>query len=208
MSFICGSAKLQLKWSENQEKQSRMLALQGSSIRTDPSPQTEPTQGPCIPIIEEPCIPIIEEPQSPEPNPDSIPDIEELPFNIGNSSSRFSEIIGELCAIVDVKKTLLDLNCEPAPDTFVLPLTDTEVLKPQVLETNMHKVPTVGNGTEVALERTQVEGGLEEPLSQGVADEFINHIPSHELILLPPQAPLAPAPKLKNVQRLRTVHYV
>lgn len=226
MSLICGSAKLLLKWPEKQEKQSRMLALQGStslSAETEPTQYSTLTQGHCIPIIGKSCIPIIEEPRSPEPNPDSIPDIEELPFNVefdtirrlleidsGSPSSGFSEVTGELCSFLDLKQTLLDLNCEPKPDTVVLPPVDTEMLQPQVLEMNMKKVPTAGNCTEVDLERTvvTVEDGEEEPASQGVTDEYTNHIPSQELILVPPQPYLAPAPKLKNVQRLRTVHFV
>jgi hypothetical protein len=40
------------------------------------------------------------------------------------------------------------------------------------------------------------------------SSEDSNIIPSQELILLPPHACRLPAPELKNIHRLRTVHYV
>jgi len=40
------------------------------------------------------------------------------------------------------------------------------------------------------------------------ATTSINDAPSREVIILPPEAASIPVPKLKNIERLRTVHYV
>jgi len=99
-----------------------------------------------------------------------------------------------------------------------------ELEEDEVMEPNMNKMATLENtavapdNAEVIIEEfmdssiNTVVGALEYTrinieMESVVTDDF-KHLPSQELILLPPQSSLAPAPKLKNVQRLRTVHFV
>lgn len=158
----------------------------------------------------------------------SIPDIEDLALDFdcgagvsvhtGNHGPPRSEagslVTGELCMNnVDVKRTrLLDLNREPEPETYVLPATvSVDVGKGGVDHVSMKTVPTMRHYKDTTLENIiTLEAAVEDDvqvLPGGVPDDF-QHLPSQELILLPPQASLAPAPKLKSIQRLRTVHFV
>lgn len=47
----------------------------------------------------------------------------------------------------------------------------------------------------------------EQPNSTQAISLFVDE-PSKEVVLLPPEAAFLPVPKLKNIERLRTVHYV
>lgn len=220
------SAKLLLKGPGKQENQSTTIfALQGTEPTTV---QTESTQCSTLSSTKQlSCIPIIEEPRSPEPNTRdmSIPDIEELPLDSLDCDTR-AEVSVEIVSIfpsgsaagsfvTGVLCMNLDLNRVPEPDIYVLPATVDAVVnleKRGMDHVNMKTVATVKNNTQAALEnitQATIEDDVEVlPGSQaGVPDDF-KHLPSQELILLPPQASLAPAPKLKNIQRLRTVHFV
>lgn len=149
-------------------------------------------------------------------------------------SSGFSLIIEELRSRLDIKESLLDLDNDLEPDGLFeslptgadrvnLPVVELEENE-EVMELNVKEMATLENTAVspdnaeviieelmdlstntvvVVLENTQVT--IEEETE--VTDDF-RHLPSQELILLPPQSSLAPAPKLKNVQRLRTVHFV
>lgn len=148
-------------------------------------------------------------------------------------SSGFSLIIEELRSILDRTESSLKLNNDLEPDGLLeslptsidqgnLPVVEFEENE-EVIESNMNQMATLENiavapdnaeviieefmnlstsTADMALENTQVT--IEE---WAVTDDF-RHLPSQELILLPPQSSLAPAPKLKNIQRLRTVHFV
>ena len=49
---------------------------------------------------------------------------------------------------------------------------------------------------------------LQKRFQKSPLGEEFTCLPSQELVLLPPNAASFPAPQLKNVQRLRTIHYV
>jgi hypothetical protein len=141
--------------------------------------------------------------------------------------SGFSFIIGELRSILDLKETSLDVSSDPE---FVFPPSNSIYqLQPEFMEYEEEEAMEldINESTEAFLGNTRViieeaidlhvdtvvmaventhEVTIEEEI-EVVTDDF-KHLPSQELILLPPQASLAPAPKLKNVQRLRTVHFV
>lgn len=145
--------------------------------------------------------------------------------------SGFSFIIGELRSLLDIKEVSLDVSSDPESDEFAWPRTNSiHQWQPQVVEYEEEaameldiddKTGVFSEVTPVIIEEDMAlhldtavmavdlsihEVTIEEEI-EVVTDEF-KHLPSQELILLPPQASLAPAPKLKNVQRLRTVHFV
>lgn len=206
-----GSAKLLLKGPEQQEGRptinklptAQLLSIQHSTRSEDP------------------CVPIIEEPGSPERRTDcniSIPDIEDVPSHLAydSPSSGFSLIIEEqIYSVVDREESLhsFDLELEPAEILESLPVV---VEYEDVMGTTMNKMATAvaPDNAEVVIEEfmdLSLNASAitrEDKTEEWVVTDDFKHLPSQELILLPPHSSLAPAPKLKNIQRLRTVHYV
>ncbi|CAK9238588.1 unnamed protein product [Sphagnum troendelagicum] len=62
--------------------------------------------------------------------------------------------------------------------------------------------------TVVEMQVDSSETCLQNPPASSSSQVIIPDAPSQELVLLPPEAASIPVPKLKNVGRLRTVHYV
>lgn len=158
------------------------------------------------------CNPIIEEPSTPEEThlvDDTLPDIEDGPgsfyIELGTKSPQVSDSISYLnksrltmdhkVGHVDLNThqllgtgvAMLDMEASPSDNLNVAKVMDS--VKARQMDSNMGMT---------------IENVAEEPTSQVALSEF----QSQELILLPPQAAYIPVPQLKNIQRLRTVHYV
>ena len=132
--------------------------------------------------------------------------------------------------LLSIKESLLDVSSDPELAIPTLsPTISGDQLEPQVveyeeeeaMELDLKDMKEIFEGlledTRVIVEKavdsivdSTVENTLEVTIEEEteVVTEVFKHLPSQELILLPPHASLAPAPKLKNVQRLRTVHFV
>ena len=165
-------------------------------------------------------------------------DIEEVPFHIDHDTrcvpaetqieppSGFSFIIGELRSLLDIKETSLDKELDefasPPPSSIDQLQRQVVEYEEEPMELDINKTTGVffkntqviieeaivsnANTVVMPVENASQEVTIEEDM-EAATDDF-KHLPSQELILLPPHASLAPAPKLKNVQRLRTVHFV
>ncbi len=175
------------------------------------------------------CIPIIEEPSTPEQScaemvtDHLLPDIEDVPFreHIENLSaetaSLFSKDEEELVVQITpkpilavesdaFKAELLKLKADLDMDNDDVPmLMDTSFSLSQTITQNeTTKPPSV-----IELDDGDIMiNELVESTTILQSSEDSNIIPSQELILLPPHACRLPAPELKNIHRLRTVHYV
>lgn len=145
------------------------------------------------------CIPIIEEPNSPE----YVHDIEDAPFtenctNVETSCVKLSDVDPDLepslcpsdsLSMFDKPMVYVDLNETPTQDSE---------------ESRLEKT------TDNAVQKSEVsiEDVVDEAIPQSPLGEQVAHLPSQELVLVPPEVASFPAPPLKNVQRLRTIHYV
>lgn len=155
----------------------------------------------------QPCVPIIEEPSSPDTTIiDVVHDIEDYPFHI--QLDDFTESVQTHDVMIRMPEHigLLDLNVEPelpTPYSNNLPAPGWSVTEKIDPELNVDQ-PSIGWKLE-AMKSTDV-------IIEDLPDESVSQIPalipSQELILLPPQGHISPAPQLKSIQRLRTVHYV
>jgi hypothetical protein len=162
----------------------------------------------------QPCVPIIEEPSSPETTIiDVVHDIEDYPFHV--QLDDFSEPVQTHDVMIRMPECmgLLDLNVEPelpTPDSNNLSAPTWSVMEEKIDPELTVDQPSIGWKLE-AVKSTDViiEDLPDEPVSQIRVDGLVPAlIPSQELILLPPQGHIPPAPQLKSIQRLRTVHYV
>ncbi len=171
------------------------------------------------------CIPIIEEPSTPEMVTDHpLPDIEDVPFreHIENLSAETASLFskdeeGQLVVQITpkpilavesdaFKAELLKLKADLDMDNDDVPmLIDTSFSLSQTITQNeTTKPPSV-----IELDDGDIMiDELVESTTILQSSEDSNIIPSQELILLPPHACRLPAPELKNIHRLRTVHYV
>jgi len=137
------------------------------------------------------CIPIIEEPNSPE----YVPDIEDIPFTV-----TFTDVDTDYVDLPDV-----NLEFQPsARGGNVMYVELNEASTQNLREESSMETPITGVGHE---SEGCIEDVVEESIPQILGEE-VAHPPSQELVLLPPEAASFPAPPLKNVQRLRTIHYV
>lgn len=133
------------------------------------------------------CVPIIEEPNSPE----YIQDIEDIPFTEGTDS-------------VEVVEENIDLEPSARGGGSMLYVELNQTSVQHVSQEFCMDSPSKGAQQEP-------DGCIEavvEELTPQVPSEEVAFPNSRELVLLPPQAASYPAPQLKNVQRLRTIHYV
>lgn len=135
------------------------------------------------------CIPIIEEPNSPA----YVEDIEDTPVTVTMNRA-------------DVGTAYVELP-EFEPSAYGSSLVYVELNETSIQnvseESNMG-IPIKGAGQE---SEGCIEDVVEESIMR-VLNEEASHAPSQELVLLPPEAASVPAPLLKSVQRLRTIHYV
>ncbi|KAH9562566.1 hypothetical protein CY35_05G078200 [Sphagnum magellanicum] len=176
------------------------------------------------------CIPIIEEPSTPEQScaemvtDHPLPDIEDVLFreHIENLSAETASLFskdeeGQLVVQITpkpilavesdaFKAELLKLKADLDMDNDDVPmLIDTSLSLSQTITQNeTTKPPSV-----IELDDGDIMiDELVESTTILQSSEDSNIIPSQELILLPPHACRLPAPELKNIHRLRTVHYV
>lgn len=176
------------------------------------------------------CIPIIEEPSTPEQScaemvtDHPLPDIEDVPFrehieNLSAETVSLSSKDEEGQLVVQItpkpilavesdafKAELLKLKADLDMDNDDVPmLMDTSFSLSQTITQNETTRPPsvieLDDGDIVINELVESTIILQ-------SSEDSNIIPSQELILLPPHACRLPAPELKNIHRLRTVHYV
>jgi hypothetical protein len=133
------------------------------------------------------CVPIIEEPNSPE----YIQDIEDISFTEGTDSVELVE-----------ENIDLEPSARGGGSMLYVELNQTSAQ-------HMSQEFCMGSPSKGAQQEPEgcVEGVMEELMPQ-VPSEEVAFPYSQELVLLPPEAASFPAPQLKNVQRLRTIHYV
>lgn len=143
------------------------------------------------------CIPIIEEPNSPE----YVEDIEDHPFTM-NRTHHVGTTYVEL--LPDVNPEFEPSACGGGGGGGVLYVDLNEPSTQNVSEESNMGIPIKGAGQE---SEGCIEDVVEESIMR-VLDEEVSHPPSQDLVLLPPEAASFPAPLLKSVQRLRTIHYV
>ncbi len=93
-----------------------------------------------------------------------------------------------------------------------LPLSESAALISQQIATDNpkpdHLLEETTIMTVVEMQVDSSETCLQNPPASSSSQVVIPDAPSQELVLLPPEAASIPVPKLKNVGRLRTVHYV
>ncbi len=93
-----------------------------------------------------------------------------------------------------------------------LPSSESATLTLQQIATdNLKPGHLPGETTIMTVVEMQVDSSetcLQNPPASSSSQVVIPDAPSQELVLLPPEAASIPVPKLKNVGRLRTVHYV
>ena len=146
------------------------------------------------------CIPIIEEPSSPE----HVADIEDAPGSEDCTNG----------GIGDIELVEVDPDIEPSPGrSDSLTMLGNQLMYVEVNETPTPASADVGGETrtEDAVQETEVsiEDVVEEAMPQSAAlSEEVARLPSKELVLMPPAAASFPAPLLRTVERLRTIHYV
>lgn len=135
------------------------------------------------------CVPIIEEPNSPE----YIHDIEDIPFPLN-------------CADEEIEYVeLTEFNVEAEP---------SDCGGGGFVYVELNEPATQNGSEEFSMEIPIVqesEGCIEDVVEEvipPVVGEEVAHPPSQELVLLAPAAASFPAPPLKSVLRLRTIHYV
>lgn len=130
-------------------------------------------------------MPIIEEPNSPEYH---VQDIEDTPFTV-NCTDVDTDF-------VDLRDGILELEPSPSPS----PCCD------MYIELNETPTENVREGFNVEIPVLESEVCIEDDVEEIIP--LVAHAPSQELVLLRPEVASFPAPQLKNVQRLRTIHYV
>lgn len=165
------------------------------------------------------CQPIIEEPMTPESEADMTDcDIEDDPFSVeevevvsaielyrpeiqGQQDMHQQNNPNRCC---NLSTTLSELE-----NVHEMDMADSETL---AQEEAQPKVVRFGASGGQSLESAQVvvdcegEGGGFNVLTRAAV--LFSDAPSQEVVLLPPEAASIPVPKLKNIERLRTVHYV
>lgn len=140
------------------------------------------------------CIPIIEEPNSPE----YVHDIEEFPGFTVNCTDADRDCV----ELLDVNNLELEPSACGGSVVYVeLNETSTQYVSE---ESSIMEIPIKGAGQD---SEGCIEDAVEASNPQALGEE-VAHPPSLELVLLPPETASFPAPPLKNVQRLRTIHYV
>ncbi|KAG0612102.1 hypothetical protein M758_6G001700 [Ceratodon purpureus] len=144
------------------------------------------------------CIPIIEEPNSPE----YMHDIEDIALT-------------ENCTNVETSCVLSDVDPDLEPS--LCPRGSLSMFDKPMVHVDLNETSTqdneefiVENMTDDAVQETEmsIEDVVDEAILQSALGDQIAHLPSQELVLVPPEVASFPAPPLKNVQRLRTIHYV
>lgn len=176
------------------------------------------------------CIPIIEEPSTPEQScaemvtDHPLPDIEDVPFreHIENLSaetvSLFSKDVEGQLVVQITPKPILAVESDAFKAELLKLKADLDMDNddvPMLMDTSFSLSQTITqNETTRPPSVIELDDGdimineLVESTTILQSSEDSNIIPSQELILLPPHACCLPAPELKNIHRLRTVHYV
>ncbi len=176
------------------------------------------------------CIPIIEEPSTPEQScaemvtDHPLPDIEDVPFreHIENLSaetvSLFSKDVEGQLVVQITPKPILAVESDAFKAELLKLKADLDMDNddvPMLMDTSFSLSQTITqNETTRPPSVIELDDGdimineLVESTTILQSSEDSNIIPSQELILLPPHACRLPAPELKNIHRLRTVHYV
>lgn len=148
------------------------------------------------------CQPIIEEPMTPESEADmSEFDIEDYPFSV-------EEIAHETMMDLFIQEIQGRQEVHHPDRSYKSNISESETVQEMdvvELETPAH-VPEVVKSEHMMVDcKEELKNELTNP-TQAIS-LFIDE-PSKEVVLLPPEAAFLPVPKLKNIERLRTVHYV
>lgn len=162
-----------------------------------------PYRGACIPIIEEPC----------SPEPDCVQDIEDVGI-IANYNNNFALQESNRNAKLSTSDNVAVSGI--CGDGMYMHLSSNDTLTQNICLGEEKEAGEDGDDSEeICCKRVALKAALheaevtitEECVPQLVSQELA-YPPSQELILLPPYAASFPAPLLKSVQRLRTIHYV
>lgn len=161
------------------------------------------------------CEPIVEEPMTPESEADvSDYDIEDYPFAVEVEEELKMYIqdtnAGQVGQQVDIP------NCCNVSNPSVT-VTDSEPVQEVnmedwgslLLNSQTSQFDLIQDNTQnTTITVVETEENLETSGVSQSTEVLVQNAPSQELVLLPPEAASILVPKLKNIGRLRTVHYV
>ncbi len=103
--------------------------------------------------------------------------------------------------------TLQDLGGNMSlPSSESAALTSQQIATDNLKPDHLPEETTIMTVVEMQVDSSEM--CLQNPPASSSSQVVIPDAPSQELVLLPPEAASIPVPKLKNVGRLRTVHYV
>jgi hypothetical protein len=143
------------------------------------------------------CQPIIEEPESEADMSDC--DIEDYPFSVEEITH--DSILELYTQESQGRREMHDDPNRCCRLNLSTTLSESEVVQ----EMDMADSETHAQDEAMVVDRGGERGNIN-VLTR--APVLFSDAPSREVVVLPPEAASIPVPKLKNIERLRTVHYV